>query len=336
MTTYDANDEGRLIDYALGQLPPEEARAFGERVSCDEKLRKRHQDVRNTLSAVGLIGEIEPPEDLVERTMLRISRERRRETLIAREQLRGPVPRTTFSLRELMTVAAAVIVMAFVFVPSVRKARQLRQVQRCASGMGQVGSSLLYYANDNRGSLPFASQDRRRWLPQAGKPAVSNSVGLFKLVRKHYASPVLFQCPAVGGRSFDVRRGMKDFPGPKYVHYSYQHTVGGGLRCSDPALAGARHSMVILADSSPVFADGRFYPDRLDAAASRNHEGTGQNVLYLDMHVSWAAKPFVGVKGDNIFHAGVIRVYRGEEKPASATDTFLLPAFSGGESSQKH
>ena len=85
--------------------------------------------------------------------------------------------------------------------------------------------------------------------------------------------------------------------------------------------------MAILADSTPFYRNGGFEADQAATAASENHGRTGQNVLYLDMHVGWAKGPAVGVNKNNIFLAEGIYNYRGNETPVGPTDTFLLPAY---------
>lgn len=86
--------------------------------------------------------------------------------------------------------------------------------------------------------------------------------------------------------------------------------------------------MAILADRNPLFTAGRLRKDRMSRAVSENHARTGQNVLYLDMHVDWTTRPDVGVMGDNIYLSGTRREYVGDEAPVGPTDSFLLPAFS--------
>ena len=86
--------------------------------------------------------------------------------------------------------------------------------------------------------------------------------------------------------------------------------------------------MAILADNSPVFNGGRFQADCLGRQAGDNHDSTGQTVLYMDMHVDFKAKPSVGVGGNNIYLADGVTDYKGNEKPAGPTDSFLLPAYS--------
>ncbi|MFA6135378.1 MAG: hypothetical protein WC869_15305 [Phycisphaerae bacterium] len=266
------------------------------------------------------------------RTVSHIRQAKATDALIARQEFSRPsVFRPTFSVREIGAVAAAVLVMAVIFLPSVQKARQQASVARCASQQAGIGSAFLRYANDNGGSLPSATAGQARWL-NPGQGAVSNSSGLFKLVNLNYVAPGAFQCPAVSNGSpaaFSVQAGMSDFPANKYISYSYQHTLGHGLSINDPGLAGVSKEMAILADSNPLFSRGNFQPSRLRSPESDNHGRSGQNVLYLDAHVNWSDKPTAGVAGNNIYLAEGVYDYRGDETPVNNRDSFLLPAYSG-------
>ena len=92
-----------------------------------------------------------------------------------------------FRLRELGAIAAAGILLAFVFVPSMRKARGRAILGQCAAHAGQIGTALRTHANFNEGRLPCSPGPSRRWLPRGDQPAVSNSVFLFRLVKQGYA-----------------------------------------------------------------------------------------------------------------------------------------------------
>ena len=327
------DERDQLIDFLLGQCEPDAAADIHRRLAHDGRFRAIHDDIANTLAAMSLAGQIEPPEDLVPRTLARLRQHEQTNALLAREQLGRRRGRPTFLLRELAAVAAILVLMLGAFAIWRRQARREQLAGLCRSQVGQIGTGLLTYANANDGFLPVADPAQYRWLPKADLPAVSNSCGLFRLVVADFVSPSVFKCPAVktGGRSkagFAVQPGMKDFPGAGHIDYSYQHTLGG-RSLSRQHLARVAKSMAILADGTPLFAGGRFHRDRLRTAASDNHGQTGQNVLYLDMHVMWAEQPAVGVSGNNIFLAEGIFDYDGDERPASDIDTFLLPAYSG-------
>jgi len=332
MAVSRTDDEMTLIDLLRDQLPAQRRREVLDRLESDRAFRKLAEDLKNVFAAMDLTGEYEPPEDLADRTLARIRQMRRTEALLAREEARRGAAWPTFSLRELSVAAAAVIIMAVVLVPSVRRARSLAVIGKCASNVGQIGAGMLAYANANDDYLPRADGRSMRWLPLGSGQAFSNSSALYKLIRSGYVSPLAFRCPAGGEGTFRVTADMTDFPAKRYISYSYQHSLGPTtMRRSNPMLARSADKMVILADSTPIFVDGRFRRDRLRYQASDNHGRTGQNVLYLDMHVAWARRPTVGVQNDNIFLVKGISEYRGDEQPSSATDSFLLPTFSGKE-----
>jgi len=331
MTNRETTDERDLIDFVLDRCEGDARRAIEDRLARDEVFAAHHRDVANTFAAVGLLAEREPPADLVERTLARVRQKRQTDALLAREEASVRPRRALFSLRELGAVAAVAGLLTCVLLPVVRRASQVASAGQCRAHQGQIGSALTAYANANDDRLPAAGR-RRRWLEASGEGGTS--AGLFKLVAAGYAPPAAFRCSGRSGPDegdFEVRAGMVDFPSARSVGYSYQHTFGSNeLRRSDPALAAVVESMAILADQTPAFPQGRIRtgPQRAESGNSLNHGQTGQNVLYLDMHVAWVRTPAAGVMGNNIYLVEGVAVYRGDETPAGPTDTFLLPAYT--------
>lgn len=330
MSQHPTEDEAKLVEFLTDSCDQQQRQEIQRRLSHDDGFRHLHDDLANSFAALKLLPETDPPEDLTQRTVARVRSHRQTQALLAREETSRSALRPTFRLRELAAVAAALVILGSVMVPMVHKARSVASINACASRAGQIGAGLLNYANDNNGLLPLATSEQRPWLVRDDQEPASNSAALFRLISsKHVASPTAFQCPAVGGGSFVVTAGMTDFPDARYVSYSYQHAVGDTpLSLSDPEIADAAESMAILSDSNPVFEGGRFHSDRVSDPVSRNHNHTGQNVLYMDMHVEWATDPNVGVNGNNIFLADGVREYTGFERPSSPTDSFLLPAYT--------
>ncbi|HDY65457.1 MAG TPA: hypothetical protein ENH84_04400 [Phycisphaerae bacterium] len=340
MTEQAKQDEMLLIDFLLGRLDAEIAEAVRQRLQSDPAFRRRRDDLGATFAALELARDPEPQglpdlsdlsglsKSLVDKTLARIMSVRRTNALLDVQQIDGRRSfRPTFSLKEFAAVAAMLLVMAGVLVPSLRVARQRSQLGFCAAQLGQIGSAMQTYAINHDGYLPNSDAREARWLRGGPHPPASNSTGLFKLLRGRYlSSPVVFQCPAVGGQSFAMRPEMNDFPLPEHISYSYQYSLGEkGLSNLDPLLAKAASEMAILADQTPQFANGRFLKECARTAISNNHPKT-QNVLYLDGHVQCADNASVGVERDNIFLVEGVYEYEGNEAPARATDTFLLPA----------
>ncbi|MBN1553539.1 MAG: hypothetical protein JXA11_02250 [Phycisphaerae bacterium] len=321
-------DEQLLIDYLTGQLSEEQVQQLRARLEKDETLRRRLDDVQATFQALDLHPEPEPPEDLAERTLAKIAAVERTNALLAMQQTGAR--RGTFSLKELTAVAAMLLVMAGILAPALHKARQRGDEGLCAMQMGQIGNALQTFAINHEGHLPSTGVPLEHWLTRDDAPPASNSRALFRLLQKRYLpSPVVFQCPSVGGASFAFSSDMEDFPQSSHISYSYQYSLDDeGISTNDPAVADNIADLAILADQTPLFVNGVFRADCLDAPHSENHSD-GQNVLYLDGHVLWVTRSTVGVGGDHIFLVGDVQEYRGNECPASPTDSFLLPAHGG-------
>ena len=175
-----------LIDILLGHCDPQTRPEVAERIERDPSFRSLHEALRHTFAALDLAPAPEPPENLVDATMARIRRERRAEALATRQDLQRGAHRPVFSLRELGAIAVATIVLAFVFIPSMRQARYRAIVGQCAMHAGQIGTGIRSYSNASDGYLPSAPGPSRRWLPEADGQAASNSVGLFRLVRQGF------------------------------------------------------------------------------------------------------------------------------------------------------
>jgi hypothetical protein len=327
------NDVSLLIDFCLDQLDAQTALAVRQRMQRDADFRALHQNIARSFQALNLLPEPEAPADLVRRTMARIRQARQTDALIAREEIGRGMRSPTFSLREAGVMAASLLIVAFLFIPSIRQAGRIRQIGQCASNIGQIGTALQSYASSNNEHLPTVGGHDLRWLPGQDR-VTSNSAALFKLVSGNYASASLFTCPAVAdNRAFRVAPGMTDFPDARTIRYSYQHAIGHDLSLNDPALADIKAEMVILGDSTPLYHNGSFDARQAATACSENHGRTGQNILYLDLHVRWVKVPTVGVNGNNIYLADsppdrCITNYRGDEMPIGPTDTFLMPAYT--------
>lgn len=330
MTEDRARDEMLLIEFLLGRADAEQGREIARRLPTDAPLRRLKQDVANTLAAMKLLPPVEPPANLLARTMARIDSARQAAARAARREASRPWSNSTFSLRELAAVAASLLLIVTILVPSMRQARRRAMQGQCASHLGQIGAGLSAYASQNGESLPVAADHRFRWLPGGSGPVVSNSSALYKLVQAEMAPPQVFQCPAAGREPLVAQSGMTDFPGAKFVTYSYQHPLSPeGVLRRDRFSPVEQASFVAGADQTPLVVQGQAGPMRLNATTSENHNSTGQNVLYLTSSVKWVRDANVGVGGDNIWHVEGVVDYRGDEQPARRTDTFLPPAYSG-------
>jgi len=318
------SDEQLLIDFILDRCDEQTAGQVRRQLAEDADFAALHGEISETFRVLSAYEVPEPAPNLVERTMARVRALRSSEALLEVKPIRRGAFPSTFSLRELGALAAAAVLVIGILLPAVRHTARRADRALCSANVGQIGTALSHYANEADEVLP-AAPSGRPWLPVPGQLHVSNSKALFLLVRRRLAHPDVFHCPAAGGETFVVQAGMTDFPSSETIGYSYQHSLGGAIRLTDPRLADVADQMAILVDSTPVFAKGVFHPDRVGRTVSDNHPEGGQNVLYLDMHVQWVTDCRVGVNGNNIFLAEGVYNYTGQEKPVSPVDTFVLP-----------
>jgi len=318
-------DEKLLIDYVLGRCDAAGQEELARRLDTDPAFAGLHASIANTLGALGACPAPEPPDELVERTMARVRAARRTEALLEAEPLQRPAATPVFSFRELAAVAALLILALGVLIPSLNRARHHAQRFLCGANVGMIHTGLSHYASGNDEALPQTAAKAAWWRRNSVADFASNSAGLFVLVRHHLAEPSVFQCPATDAKPFVAAAGMSDFPSPRSIAYSYQYSLAGPMRRDDPQLVPVAGQIAILADDTPLFAGGRFRRERVEQAVSDNHRGKGMNVLYIDGSVRWVTDARVGVDNDNIYTAGSITDYVGNEAPVSPVDSFLLP-----------
>ncbi len=319
-----SGDEQLLIDFVLGRCDESVAEDVRRRLDADGEFASLHEGVSRTFAALGLCSSPNPPADLSARALARVTSADRAEVLRA-VGAGGGMNLARFSIRELSALAAAAVIVIGILLPSLRQANRLAQRSLCANNVWAIGAALNHYANGNDGDFPSSPAATEAWLVRPGHEHASNSAALFSLIRGRCASPEVFQCPSAGGRAFVMSADMTDFPSPQSINYSYQYSLNVPVRRDLPRLAAVSGQMAILADATPVFTGGAFRPECDKQTVSKNHPDGGQNVLYLDTHVDWATDCHVGVEGDNIWLAEGVSDYTGREKPASPTDTFLLP-----------
>jgi hypothetical protein len=247
-------------------------------------------------------------------------------------------------------------------------AAKIHPVMVCGTNLSALGKAMLVYSKDYDDTLPSAGGPNGRWVarspwwaaenrhdaygledPNATDGRASVSASLYLLVKYAEAAPKLFVCKEDFGttefKSIDYSLDEKklidlwDFgPNPpRHCSYSYHVPYGGYVLTNecDPRLA-------VMADRNPwidsPFSKARDFQvfdtdDNKEAIKSGNsitHEPYGQNVLFLDIHVSRERRYFCGLNEDNIY-----TYWNGEDKrrgtppklgskPADRADSLLV------------
>jgi len=196
--------------------------------------------------------------------------------------------------------------------------------------------------------------------------AVGNQANLWLLVKEGYALPQTFVCPAtqdrpslnspydgtiVGFLAIDPATGRAAPAEDKFLKlvaagrcsYSYQNQfahpgtdpamIGGSLTTTHRFLHPQR--LAIVADRNPYTRTTLVRQPVLSMTAqaeanSLNHNGTGQNVLYLSGEVEWHDSPRAGAirddgLPDNIYRPDVGLPTDPYNVPRAPADSFLAP-----------
>ena len=280
------NDQKQLLfDYSFGLTSESESARAQALISSNEEAAEIYRCLQALLAPLETLEPQPCPDELAERTIARLvhcvsSGHEGLEELLADEQARPVTVKVGFwrNFSEMVAVAAAVILIAGVLLPVFNKVRQDYWKQRCQAQLSSIFGGLSNYVEDNDGRPPVvAGRPGRQWNTQC----------LYLPLKLGYINDsALFICPGRSSRAtkFDISRvaDYDDFPSRGYVTYSprkrYPDSSNAQGLCEGP----------ILSDRNPIFDNGASitFKKRLDQAImkanSKNHRGTGQNVLRHD------------------------------------------------------
>jgi hypothetical protein len=250
---------------------------------------------------------------------------------------------------EVIVVVFICLFVTAVVIPAGNKSDSIAFRIVCGTNLSGLGRAMLIYSNDYDDEFPRAGGRSSVWSSQipnwmaenryeaygidprgeGGEATISSS--LYLLVKYAEVTPRSFICPGDEGttefRLADYEaRGRSlvqvwDFGPEPYNHCSYAYHMPYGVY----ALTTSREpGLAVLADrnpwvDSPAGAAKDFFRlinpegDREDVEACNAiaHDEKGQNVLFMDSHVSFETSSFCGINDDNIYtfwDGGDIRV----------------------------
>jgi prepilin-type N-terminal cleavage/methylation domain-containing protein/prepilin-type processing-associated H-X9-DG protein len=245
-----------------------------------------------------------------------------------------------FTLVELLVVIAIIALLMGILMPALAKVRQVAYRLTCGTNLSGIGKAMLIYANDyddelpraggpssTLGSVVWSAADRyNAYGLTGGRPGTASITSNFYLLIKFAeVTPKSFVCKGDSSTTeFKLREaGLLPNPnfelidawdfGPepaKYCSYSYHYPFGKyALKASgEPGMAVAADRNPWIAPPGGTAKDFSKFnpalgstPEQQKYGNSISHQDDGQNVLFLDGHVSFEKRAFCSVEDDNIY-----------------------------------
>lgn len=280
--------------------------------------------------------------------------------------------RKGFTLVELLVVIAIIALLMGILMPALSRVRQIAFRMVCGTNLSGIGKAMLIYSNDYDDELPRSGGRNSSWAPLIPNWQATNRFGaygvsakgdggtgsisscFYLLVKYAEVTPKSFLCKGDSGttefKPADYGAGNRDLidlwdfgPEPK-KHCSYAYHMPFGLYA---LTTSSEPGMAVAADRNPFIASpmaeakniSLFLPEggkeAVRAGNAVTHQEDGQNVLFLDSHVTFEKKPDCGINDDNIYtfwDGGDIR--RGgapvlTSQPQSRTDSMVVHDVEG-------
>jgi prepilin-type N-terminal cleavage/methylation domain-containing protein len=280
-----------------------------------------------------------------------------------------------FTLVELLVVIAIIALLMGILMPALARVRQIAFRMICGTNLSGIGKAMLIYANDYDDEMPRAGGPGAEWANKIIYDATSaytayaqaDGTGIgtitssfFLLVKYAEVTTKSFICKGDSGVSewepTDKTRDIItfwDFGTSPLDHCSYSlhqpYTISG---VAYPLTTSSDPGMAVAADPNPwldpeaaeVRTFANFNPagtkDQKNQGNSITHQDEGQNVLFLDSHVSFENVSNCGINEDVIFTRASTNLTGsvpggGGTAPASRQDSLLLMDAGSGGSTPK-
>lgn len=295
----------QLIGYLLDALEPHERQQLEERLEQDPDLQRELELFSECVEPLHAAdGPIPLPAGLADRTCrMVLEHDARRDVAGRKPGFVGPAvelgehpsPSTTGRAKagDLLVAAGIVAAAAMLVLPALQHSRQTARRLACQNNLRRIAVAMAQYTENNGGYLPAIPPDAT-----AGFYALQLQEG------GYISGSAWNQCPGA-----ETRRASQKSSIPTLQQYTsaspaqrvqYERSMGGAFGFTLHYVEGGRYRCTRVSGRSthPIMSDAPcFLPAGIQ---SRNHGGSGQNVLYEDGHVRYTLTCTAG-GNDHIF-----------------------------------
>lgn len=334
-----------LFDYCIGLTSEEQTAEALFLISSSEEAAEIHSKLKAALTPLTSLEPGTCPDDLAERTILRLnnlarSSQLQLQQLLAGEQARAATIKIPFwrNFSKIATAAAVFMIAWGTFHTSVNYARQRYYQNRCQAQLGGIFQGFSNYMADYDGKMPaLATTAGAPWwkVGRQGPENYSNTRRIWLLVKYDYVNQAIFICPGVRPkRTFPLTPSQvqihNDFPYREQITYSFRIYCPGSAKKVSPSLKALMSDLNTLFEtlprdySEPLRIDLNLNKD-LSVLNSINHDRRGQNILFDDGCVDFCKNRCIGITEDDPFTLKNTNEYNGTETPDCEDDSLLAP-----------
>ncbi len=209
-----------------------------------------------------------------------------------------------FTIIELLIVIAIIGILTGTLLSAISRARESGRRIECASNLRQIGFGLIMYSNENNETFPIN-----------GATAMKD---LNTLYPDYVSERRVFKCPSDNLVTLEENSNITsgDAFEKDECSYGYDNTHNPA-DAAGVALAGDRPTNDNT--NTPTDAKSPNHGGTVNTAGTADIAGNGQNLVYIDGHVEWAASQNAGYEDtagnrDNVY----------VNDSAAGTDTYIL------------
>jgi hypothetical protein len=291
----------QLLGYLLGALEPSEQEEVEARLMEDAQLQDALERLREKLTLLDDgcedgDGEYEPPSGLAARTCKYVAA---RAVVAPKAPACGTGPLGGWRVQDMIVGSGVFLAACMLIFPAIAHSLSAARVTNCQNNLRAIGLAMGAYSDFHAGQFPF--------VPEQGPLAVAGIYGPILVDLRLIEGPMLI-CPASPladqGSEFMVPRLVQVVGASAAELPVLQSRMGGSYGYTlgyyvDGRYRGHRNL------GRPQFALMADAPGEPTGQLSPNHTGTGQNVLFEDLHVAWLKQCRLMGCGDHIYVNGL-------------------------------